>query len=257
MKRSVVPISATVILATLSGCASLRDTLPPMERFVQEAKESAREPASWGPIAAAAVISAVGSDNAISEWAADHTPIFGSQKNASRVSDDLRDTLVVGMALSSVFAPIPSGVDDTYLARRVSANALAFGTLTGVVAIGKATVRRDRPNDRDDKSFPSGHSSAAFSSAYLIEQNLNATVEQPWLRKSIKIGSIGSAAAVAWARVEAEEHHVVDVLVSAGLSNLFVKTFYRSMVSEEWAENTSIDFEAGREGFMLRLGHSF
>lgn len=230
--------------------------MPPMERIVGIAAESAREPATWIPLTAAAVLLVTGSDETLSEWASDNTPVFGSQNSARRTSDDLRNALVAGMAISSILTP-SSSPDQVFPTRRVAANALAFGTVAGIVGAGKRTVQRRRPNDRDDKSFPSGHSSGAFSSAILIEQNLNGYVEKPWLRKSIKVGALGSAAAVAWARVEAQEHFPVDVLVSAALSNFAVKTFYKSIVTEGESAVPPIAVEASRQGLLIRVGHTF
>lgn len=227
-----------------------------MESVVEVAKESAREPGTWIPLTAAAVILTTGSDDNISDWASDNTPVFGSQDSASDFSDDVRNTLVVGMAVSSVFAPKPAAATG-FMTRRIAANALAFGTVEGIVEIGKRTFKRDRPNDRDDRSFPSGHSSSAFSSALLIDQNLNLNIEKPWLRNTIKIGTRASAAAVAWARVEANEHHPVDVLFSAALSNFMVKTFYKSIISEGRSAVPPITVETSRQGFMLRLHHLF
>ena len=252
----MISVKLALTLTLVTGCGQIRSTLPSLERVADIAKESAMEPETWVPLTAAAVIGVTGSDDNISDWASDHTPIFGSQNNARSVSDGVRNTLVAGMVLSSIFTPVAKG-DNTFPTRRVATNALAFGTIAGIVETGKRTVNRDRPNERDDRSFPSGHSSGSFSSAFLIEQNLNAFVEQPWLRKSIKAGTIGGAAAVAWARVEAQEHFPVDVLVSAALSNFVVKVFYRSIGSEGHSIAAPIAIEAGRQGFMLKLGHSF
>lgn len=246
----------SVVLTMTSGCGVIRNTLPSMDQVIQDAKVSAREPSTWLPLATAAAIGVTGTDNRITDWAVDETPIYGSQSRAGKVSDNLRDALVAGMVLSSVFAPTGT-TDNAFPTRRVTANALTFGLIGGIVGIGKVTVGRERPNNRDDRSFPSGHSSAAFSSAILIEQNFNATVEKPWLRKSIKTGTYVSAAAVAWARVEAEEHHPIDVLVSAGLSNFIVKTFYSSIVSGDQNANTPLALEVGRQGFLVKFDHSF
>jgi len=202
------------------------------------------------------VIGFGGVDRDISDWAAENTPIFGSQESADSRSDDLRNALIAGAAISSVVAPTATA-DYEFLTRRVVANALGIVTLTGVVQAGKQTFQRDRPNDADDKSFPSGHSGSAFVSSTLIEQNLNATVERPWLRRSIKAGTVGTAAAVAWARVEAQQHFPVDVLVSAALGNFIAKVFYKSLVVEGRSVAPPIAIEAGRNGFMIRLGHAF
>ncbi len=248
--------ASAAVCSTISGCAQTGVQLPSMGRVFDIAKESAKEPATWIPFTAAAALAVTGADNSVSEWVADNTPIFGSQNSAGDASDDLKNALLLGMAVTSIVAPTPAK-DSTFLVRRVAANALAMGTMTSIVAIGKETVQRGRPNDRNDQSFPSGHSSTAFSSAILIEKNLNETIEKPWLRKTIKYGVQGTAAAVAWARVEAEEHHAVDVLFSAALSNLVVKTFYRSMVTEGRSVVPPIAIEASRNGFSFQLSHSF
>ena len=249
-------VMVAVLLPLITGCGKIRATLPSMERTVKIAKESAMERGTWIPLTAAAVIGVTGADDNISDWASDHTPVFGSQSRASGISDDLRDALVAGMVLSSIFTPTPAG-DSAFPTHRVVTNALAFGTVAGIVETGKRTFKRERPNERDTRSFPSGHSSGAFSSAILLEQNLNAMVKQPLLRKSIKVGAIGSAAAVAWARVEAQEHFPVDVLASAALSNFVVKVFYKLRATEGSSAAPPIAVEASRQGFMLRLDQSF
>lgn len=252
----VVSACAAVSLSMITGCAQVGATLPSMTRVVDHAKESAREPGTWAPLTAAAVLVVTGADDTLSDWASDNTPIFGSRGSAKTSSNNIRDALVAGMALSSVFAPNPTG-DTAFPTRRFAANALAFGTVQGVVEAAKLSVKRNRPNDRDDKSFPSGHSSGSFASAILLEQNLNASIEQPWLRNSIKVGTLGSAAAVAWARVEAKEHFPVDVLVSAAFSNFVVKTFYKAIVTEDKAIVPPFSVEASRQGFKFSLRHSF
>ena len=240
----------------ITGCAQIGVTPPSMQRVIAIARESAREPQTWVPLTAAAVIGVVGADDNISDWASDHTPIFGSQNSARDASDDLKNGLIASMALSSIFAPTPTG-ESGFRTRRVATNALAFGTVAGLVEGTKLTAQRDRPNDRDDQSFPSGHSSGAYSSAILIEHNLNASIDRLWLRKSIKIGTQITAAATAWARVEAEEHFPVDVLFSAALSNFVVKTFIKSMMTDDQSALPAIAIETSRQGFMVRLNHSF
>jgi len=256
--RFLTSATMMALVVSTTGCAQLRTRIPPMERVVDVAAEAAAEPATWVPLAAAVIIGVTGQDNEIVDWASDETPIFGSQNSAGDFSDDVKNGLIATMALSSLFAPTP--VDDNdFLVNRVVTNALAFGTIASIVEVGKRTVQRERPNARDDKSFPSGHSSGSFSSAILIEQNFNASVEKPWLRKTIKYGAYGSAAAVAWARIEANEHHPVDVLVSAGLSNLLVKTFYKTIGPSASSQPIvpPVAIEADRKGFMVKLNYAF
>ena len=125
----------------------------------------------------------------------------------------MRNSLVAGAVLSSIFAP-DSDEHDGFPTRRVLTNALAFGAVASIVETGKRTVKRERPNERDDRGFPSGHSATSFTSARLIEQNLNETLKKPWLRKTIKAGTYSSAAAVAWARAVSYTHLTLPTIYS-------------------------------------------
>ena len=248
--------AAAVILTMATGCAQIKRSVPTMERVIDVTKVVIREPETWVPLSAAAVIAATNLDREISDWASEETPLFGSQQSADDASDDLRNLLVIGAAAATLLAPVPEG-DDGFRSRRIIANVASGSAVGAVVEAGKMAVGRDRPNDRNDESFPSGHSGTAFSSAVYIEQGLNETIENPLLRKSIKIGTTSAASLVAWARVEAQEHFPVDVLVSAGISNLIAKVFYQSITSDGESDVPPVAFEAGRDGFLVRFEQSF
>jgi hypothetical protein len=227
-----------------------------MDRLAGAASEAASAPETWVPLAGAALLGATGWDDDISDWAAENTPVYGSQSKAAKASDYLQDGLVAGMAASSVF--VPTGDDSwTFPTERVTANALAFGSANAVVAGLKETVRRDRPDGSDHRSFPSGHAAAAFTSASLIEQNLNQDIDDPWARASIKAGAFGLAAATGWARVEADKHYPADVLASAAISNFFARFFYGALVNDEEAGPPPLSFEAARDGLAFRFSRSF
>jgi hypothetical protein len=72
----------------------------------------------------------------------------------------------------------------------------------GAMTLLKATTNRTRPNGGNN-SFPSGHSSDAFSSATLANRNLNSIKMSEEMRIPLQVGNIVLAAGVAWARVEA------------------------------------------------------
>ena len=259
LRSLTASLVATVVLTMSAGCAQIKRSVPSMERVTDVTKVVIREPETWVPLTAAALIGIAGVDREISDWASENTPVFGSQETADNRSDDIRNLLIAGMAATSAFAPVPV-VDDRnqYRVRRFAANALGGIASASVVEFGKVTVRRDRPNDRNSESFPSGHSGGAFTAAVQIEQTLNETIEKPWLRKSIKVGTTGAASLVAWARVEAQEHFPVDVLVSAGFSNLIAKVFYQSLVNDDDQSGVPpIAVEASRKGFMVRLDQRF
>jgi len=83
----------------------------------------------------------------------------------------------------------------------------SFGTTFGVTYTVKIGVNRTRPNGAD-YSFPSGHTSASFSSAGYIHQ-----------RYGYKKGRLAyfAAAFVGWTRIQANKHYVSDVLAGAAL----------------------------------------
>ena len=216
----------------MTGCSTIQETLPASSRFIESATNAAKEPATWLPITGAALLSVTGWDDDISDWVIDNKPLFGSRDRARHISDDLQNTLIAGMAASSIFAPI-QGRYDVFPADRVTANALAFGSASAVVNQLKGVVGRERPNGGGNRSFPSSHAVKAFTSTSLMEQNINQNVRSPLARASVKAGTLGLAATVAWARVEGEMHYPVDVLVSAAIGNLFARTFYDAFVTAD------------------------
>src|SRR5688572_24217814 len=83
---------ATVILVMLcTGCGTMpsgrawgENAIYPIEwkRLPQAAKNAALDPATWVPLIGAGVIAAGDWDHNISDWATEHTPIFGSKSGA-------------------------------------------------------------------------------------------------------------------------------------------------------------------------------
>lgn len=71
----------------------------------------------------------------------------------------------------------------------------------------KSIVREDRPNHNDSRSFPSEHTSAAFSIA---------TVQAGFDKNSALLWYLGATAVGVW-RVTSEEHHWQDVAAGAAI----------------------------------------
>ncbi|MGI9433818.1 MAG: phosphatase PAP2 family protein [Geminicoccaceae bacterium] len=249
-------LPAGLLLSVLGGCSAINDSLPSRSVVAEAAKEAALEPRTWVPLAGAAVLGVTGWDQDISDWAARETPIFGSQDRARAASDSLQYGLVGGMLVSSVFAPTEAG-DGGFPTARVAANLLAFGSANATVAGLKEIVRRERPDDTDRRSFPSGHAVAAFTSSSLIEQNVDQTIASPVTRGVVTAGTIGLAAATSWARVEGNKHYPVDILVSAAIGHFFATSFYRALVAPEDLGPPPISVEAGSDGLALRFSRRF
>jgi membrane-associated phospholipid phosphatase len=87
----------------------------------------------------------------------------------------------------------------------------------GVTYWLKATIKERRPDGSDNDSFPSAHSSVAFTSAEYLRKRYG------W---EYGIPAYGLAAFVAYSRVEADKHYVRDVLAGAaiGMASSYIFT---------------------------------
>jgi len=86
---------------------------------------------------------------------------------------------------------------------------------TSLVTHGlKNTINKKRPNG-SDKSFPSGHTSAAFQGASFIHKRYGVKYAIP---------AYVGAAFVGYSRVESKNHYTADVLAGAAIG--IVSSFY-------------------------------
>lgn len=86
----------------------------------------------------------------------------------------------------------------------------------------KYTVKRKRP-DGGDHSFPSGHTSAAFSGASFMQRRYG------WI---YGIPAYAAASFVGWSRYDADKHHTSDILASAAIATAFTYIFTTPYESE-------------------------
>ena len=84
----------------------------------------------------------------------------------------------------------------------------------------KMTVHEWRPDDSDDKAFPSGHSAKAFCGANLVMHEYKDV--SPW----IGISAYAIAATTATLRVTHKKHYVHDVLAGAAIGYLSTEAAY-------------------------------
>src|SRR5690242_2252904 len=95
--QSIGRVFALAVAAlALSACATLPNgrlwgqdaTLRPgWERVRDSAVEAARDPWVWAPLVGAAAFQIDNWDRRTSDWAREHTPVFGSQHSAEKWSD--------------------------------------------------------------------------------------------------------------------------------------------------------------------------
>ncbi len=250
--------------ALLSGCATLPDgrrwgedaaLFPGWARVRRAAARAAASPATWAPLAGAAVLQVERMDERISDWASDRTPVFGSTEGAEKAGDVIRDTM--DAALLASFLATPSGGEPgSWAAAKVKggaveAAALLFADTT--VDILKRSTGRTRPNHSNRRSFPSRHSAAVSLDSTLIYQNVRCMDHPEAGETVIGVGLAGISALGAWSRVERKAHYPSDVLAGIGLGHFLGRFFLDAFLGLE-AENVIIDVdpEDGGVAFGLR-----
>lgn len=110
----------------------------------------------------------------------------------------------------------------------------SFLSTFGTTHLLKRTVKKERPDDSNDQSFPSGHTSASFQGATFIHQRYGIKYAIP--------AYIG-ATFVGYSRVYAEKHYTSDViagaLIGSGFSYYFTTPYkYNNVAIEPVVYNT-------------------
>jgi membrane-associated phospholipid phosphatase len=269
LKRSnlMVLFGVTFILFVLTGCGTLQngrgwgqDAIYPVElkRIAYSAYRAFFDLQTLLPAAGALVFNIDHYDQRVSKWAITHHPIFGSTNSASNASDYLSyglgaETLVTALAT-------PSGKDPkdwtTNKAKGVGVEVGAELATAGVTSLLKQTTNRTRPNGGDN-SFPSGHSSDAFSSTTLANRNLNSIKMSDEMRIPLQVTNIVLATGVAWARVEAGAHYPSDVLAGAAIGHFLSAFMYDAFMGLPEHKRWGFYVSPTKGGAMIGLSFGF
>ncbi|MFO7305594.1 MAG: phosphatase PAP2 family protein [Gammaproteobacteria bacterium] len=251
-----------IVVLLCTGCSTLPSgrgwggeaTLTPSwSRVGTAAREAASDPWVWAPLVGAALVQIDDWDRRAAAWACRHTPVFGSQSDAERWSDDLRDA---SAALHYVtIAVMPSGqTAGEWLLNK------ARGTLVQVAAVSatanlnsrlKDISDRRRPNGSDTQSFPSGHTSAAAVHMRLASENMHALDLAPGVTRALDIGFYALTIGTSWSRIEAGYHYPSDTLVGMALGH-----FLASFVNGAFLGNDApvqVAFHAADGGGLLSV----
>jgi len=197
--------------------------IPGWERIRNSAVNAVTSPETWGPLAGAVVLQINDMDKSISDWASDNNPIFGSMENAGKWSDRLKESSRAVYVISAFVAP---GGDDTSEWLTAKTKGLAVGlTAAGATSVSTKAIKkisgRTRPDESDNKSFPSSHSSDAAAFNTLARRNLGSISMSPAVRVLTRTAVVGTAVGTGWARVEAKKHYPSDVLAGYALGHFF------------------------------------
>jgi len=267
MSNCRVCFPVLVLLVTLTaGCSTLPNgqrwgedvSFPNWDKLKSTAWKAARDPQTWVPLAGALVLSVGDLDEDLSDWAVRETPLFGSEDSADDASDDMRTALGIATVASALATPGGTGSAEWASAKakgllvEVSAAVLTSSATGGL----KDLTGRDRPNGRPDNSFPSAHTSAAFSFAALTSRNVEAMKLSPVTKKVMRYSANTVAGLTAWARVEAEKHYPTDVLVGAALGHFISAVIHDSMMGLDTPVQVGVLLD-GNDGGMLTFHMPF
>lgn len=154
--------------------------------------------------------------------------LAASTKNWGKASD-----VGVGLlGLAAIGVPLAGngiiGTDWDGLLQAGGSMALAGGAAQGL----KQFIHEERPDHSDSKSFPSAHTSVAFSAAMTLERRYGWQVGLPATVVATFVGV---------ARVEAKKHHWYDVVAGAALGTgsafLITRPLDRSVEFVPWADS--------------------
>jgi membrane-associated phospholipid phosphatase len=254
-------------LALITSCGTLengrgwgQDALSPVNgKRVSKALYNAAT--DWGTLipAGGAVVSSLGNfDERVNSWATGHTPIFGSMDSASRTANYLLGILQAEVVLTALATP--SGEDSkewVYSKAKGLSVELGAELVTAGVTDGlKSISDRERPSGGNN-SFPSGHSSAAFTNAVLANRNLQYLSISDNLRIALNVGNYVLASATAWARVEADGHWLSDVFAGAAIGYFFGAFLHDAFMGLPEEKPVPVTVVPLRGGAMLALSFSF
>ena len=90
----------------------------------------------------------------------------------------------------------------------------------------KYTVRRERPDGSNNKSFPSGHAASAFATATVLQRHYG------W---KIGVPAYGLGGYIALARMAWNRHHATDVVMGAGFGIASARTVTMSVAKSKFS----------------------
>jgi hypothetical protein len=255
------------LLCLICGCGTMANgrgwgqdaTLAPgWDRIGTAAKNAVLAPETWVPAAGALAFQIGNADENLQEWANKNTPVFGSERNAEQMSDNLMHAAGALWVMSGMATPSGEEAGEWLLNK---AGGLGIQTGTGILlrsTVGalKDATDRTRPNGKDKASFPSGH--ASNTSLYSTMAAKNAE-NMGWSDTTLTITRYGLGtltAATAWARLEANQHFPSDVLGGIALGHFFGAFFTDAFLGIDNPNKVLVLFEPSRDGYVMtvRLG---
>ena len=195
----------------------------PITRLVPNLVNDARALPSWDTLfilggGGAVALMAHSQDDDLAEWAAE------SGSSASGFGRVLGNGLTQGtIALVGYgIGRVNKDGKTTHVASDLIRAQVLNGLLTQTL---KFTINRTRPSG-GDHAFPSGHTSATFASATVLQKHLGWKVGVP---------SYALASFVGWTRIRDRAHWLTDVIFGAALGTVSARTVTLGHHRNGWA----------------------
>lgn len=232
---------------------------PGWETIHNSAVLAAKSSYTWLPLVGAALMQVDDWDRAVSDWASDNTPIFGSQQSAVDASNVFKPLATASWVISTLATPSGQAPGQWFVAKSkgFAVMAAARWLNTGTTNAVKDWADRARPDDSDNKSFPSGHSSSATLSATLAARNLQSIQMGDSSRRTMEIGLGAIAAGTAWARVEGKVHFPSDVLAGTALGHFIGVFISNAFMGLGESANGQVDVVPTLDSISIRFRREF
>jgi membrane-associated phospholipid phosphatase len=164
------------------------------------------------------------SDASVADWASRE-----GDAGYTRAGDVIGDAWTQAGAALATWG-VGTLVHDARLAH-VGADLIRGQALNGVITTSaKAIASRTRPNG-GGRSFPSGHSSAAFTTAAILDEHFGWKAAVP---------AYAVASFVGWTRVRDDAHFVSDVIVGSAIGLAVGHTVARHHGDSAWTIAPSV-----------------
>lgn len=152
-------------------------------------------------------------------------PTFGDSEDTW---DDISNVGVYSLMGTALILP---SVRDDWEGLRQAAYSIGAGA--AIALVGKTLIDSERPDESGDDSFPSGHTTNAFSSATTLHRRYG------W---QIGVPAYAVATLTGIARERAREHHWYDVVAGAVIGTatgwFFTDPFDDRVQLIPWADST-------------------
>ena len=266
---TIYQICLLTIVTLITACASLpedhvpwgQDTTlsPGWQRFKQASIRVLKDPQVWVPTAGAALFVVTDWDDNVSDWAIDHHPLSDDAKDASDLSDDLRNLTTAAYAASSLL--LPSGDDMREVAwnksKAIGVGVLAIGLNDRITDGLKSLADRAPPDESDSDSFPSKHTSEASVRATLTARNLEYINMNSNLRWALQGTVYTVAGLTGWATLEEARHFPSDVLFGYALGHFIGAVANDAFITPASQGNVMISVTPEQSGLRLSLHARF